>query len=171
MEMNWVFSVVKDPITKKPIWEGNEKTNIFTRDIHFKELPANYDRLVRMTIEVVERTQFLGNLVDVAKMEGAELDDSTHFPEGDKFGARRANTETTTVSSGARAFASTSDVPMKLATVKEEEDTALTLVAVRAYAAGFARTPCRGDKFKSRPHGFGAGGGTLHKGQGLHPGC
>ncbi len=72
MEMNWSFSFFRDE-HKKVIWEGNEKKQHFTRDIHFKELPANYDRLVRMTIEVVACTQFLGNLVDVAKMEGAEL--------------------------------------------------------------------------------------------------
>ena len=50
---------------------------------------------------------------------------------------------------------------MKLETVKEEEDIAITLVAIRAHDAGFLRTPVRGDTFKSRPNGQGAAGGTL----------
>ena len=115
-----------------------------------------------MLVEVVSCTQFLGNVIDVAKMEGADLDDATHFPFTSPFGAQLV-TDKASFSNGAKAFASTADVSMKLESVKEEdqEEFTVTMVAINARDAGFPRTPVPGDTFKTRPSGSGAAGGKL----------
>ena len=170
-KMNRTFSLVK--IDKVQQWEGKEKKNKFYNDFHFSENQENYDLLVRMTIDVVTCTQFLGNLIDVAKMEGADID-TTHFPVYANFGACRADLP---VSSGAKANATTPgssgaqvSASTLLTTVKEEEDTALTILAVLAHDAGLFRPLVRGDTFKTRPNGHGAAGGHFAQMQGIFHG-
>ena len=60
--------------------ESGEKVKFWSRDIHFKERAPNYDIFCQMLTEVACCTQFLGNVADVAKMEGTDLGDAVHFP-------------------------------------------------------------------------------------------
>ena len=63
------------------------------RDIHFRELASNYDTFCAMLIEIACMPQFLGNMADVAKAEGALFDNVTFFGPSSGFGARPLQSE------------------------------------------------------------------------------
>ena len=118
-----------------------------------------------MLIEVACCTQFLGNVADVAKMEGKNIE-AVHFPFTQPFGAQRVMTDASaSSSSGAKANATPTDASTKPQTVREEVTAKPTtsMCALNAFAAGLPRCPVPGDLFRTRPQGRGAEGGKLPK--------
>ena len=69
---------------QKKMYEADGKTPLYTksRDIHFADTDENYVRLTELVTHCIVCTQFLGNLMDVAKHRGEDV--RCHVPEDRK---------------------------------------------------------------------------------------